>query len=441
MGDRVNGRYWDRARDFFRRLDGHRSTGSYFVHLKGEQTVRIGLGVQRSVRVGAANRVSVSNHIGGVVSSPNDGSLFRAVGERLIPDVPSFFLVSPDVRRSFSDDTLPRAEFVQPALEFVFSPEHAEGSVSYAAEEAANARGQSMLREAGNAPSPLPVPASDAPADFSRLIAEWTPAEDDSSFLSRLGGAVESLQSHPDGKMTLSRAYERSLPGGRDPFDLYSLHARGNGDYACSHFFCIRPGVYSLGTSPENVFEVSGRTLTVDVVAATCKADADEQTLAAELTANPKQLKEHQSSLASRQARFRPYCTEDSLRVLQVAQVKRLRNVLHLHSVFAGELRPEVSMFDLMEDLFPLLGARPPQLRAEADAEPAPHRYFGGLVGYRAADSASAFLNIRNLLIDGDTIHAKVGVGVIAESNPLGELVETRDKLSGVLESTHAWAS
>ncbi|HYY11514.1 MAG TPA: chorismate-binding protein, partial [Kineosporiaceae bacterium] len=50
-----------------------------------------------------------------------------------------------------------------------------------------------------------------------------------------------------------------------------------------------------------------------------------------------------------------------------------------------------------------------------------------------------AFLNIRNALLDGGVLQARVGVGVIAESDAHDELLETRNKLSGLLEAVYRW--
>ena len=196
---------------------------------------------------------------------------------------------------------------------------------------------------------------------------------------------------------------------------------------------------FSLGSSPENVLEIDNTRLIVDVVAGTCRSSKDDEYLAKELYNNPKQIKEHKSSLGNRQNRFRLFCEERSIRVDKGFQVKTLRNVCHLHSVFSGELLPHVTIFDLIENIFPLLGARPKELLTVADAEKAPHRYYGGIIGHAHSKAAGCFLNIRNALVDGDVIHAKVGVGVIKESETYDELLEIRNKLSGLMEAIYLW--
>ena len=439
MKARADRPYWERACHFFRSSGLADSEGSYFLHNKNSGTVRIGIMCQNSVSVSDSSISHTEDGHRTIIDRQPDVAIFKQVEKLLREEAPCFFIVSPDIYRRYSDESLPQILLVQPAVEFTFSPEQIDGAVSYARDPALEQQGAAMLRSAHEQPIPARPTDAGVPGSFSQLSAGWTPDEDDGSFSKRLDDAIDLLRDHPDGKMTLTRAYQRASTSTRSPFELYELHARRNGEYAFSHFLCLRDDAFSLGTTPENVFEVSGRTLSVDVVAATCRSSDDEEFLARELYENPKQVKEHTSSLKNRRNRFLPFCADGSIRVVQEMQLKRLRNVCHLHSVFTGELLPEVTIFDLMGNIFPLLGARPKELLPVADSQPAPHRYYGGVVGHLHLESGGCFLNIRNALLDRGLIHAKVGVGVISESDSYSELVETRDKLSGVLEAIHLW--
>lgn len=438
MKTREDRPYWERACHFFRSTGFADSEGSYFIHNKNSDTVKIGIMRQISVSVGRGCLSCTEDGQKTSVTLQSDDQIFKRVEKLLRRDAPCFFIVSPDIHRRFVDKSLPEILLVQPVIEFTFSPDQSAGQISYARDSVGEQQGHAMLRTCPEKPQAA-QPDDGEPRPFSELAAGWSPAEDDESFLKRLASAVDVLRDYPDGKMTLTRAYEHRAAVRRSPFDLYELHARRNGEYACSHFFCIRQDVFSLGTTPENVLEINDKALTVDVVAATCKSSDSNEYLARELYENPKQIKEHLSSLSNRQNRFRAFCRDGSIRVVQDMRIKRLRNVCHLHSVFTGDLLPHVTMFDLMGNIFPLLGARPKELLAVADAEMAPHRYYGGVVGHLHLGTGGCFLNIRNALLDNDMIHVKVGVGLIKESDPYSELLETRDKLSGLLEAIQSW--
>lgn len=439
MKTREDRSYWEQACHFFQNTGFADSEGSYFIHNMNSETVKIGIMCQISVSVGDGRVSYTEDGQRTVVTLQSDDRIFKRVEEFLRKDAPCFFIVSPDIHRRFVDTSLPQILLVQPVVEFTFSPDQSDGRISYAKDSVSEQQGNVMLR--ASLESPLSVQPYDPgeQRSFSELAAGWIPAEDDESFLKRLANAIDVLQDYPDGKMTLTRAYVHRLAAKYSPFELYERHSRMNGEYACSHFFCIRKNVFSLGATPENVLEIGDKTLTVDVVAATCKSSHSDEYLAKELYKNPKQVKEHRSSLDNRQNRFMPFCEDGSIRVVQDMQIKTLRNVCHLHSVFTGELLPYVTIFDLMGNIFPLLGARPREFLTVADAEMAPHRYYGGVVGHLHLKSGGCFLNIRNALLDNDVIHAKVGVGVIKESNSYSELLETRDKLSGLLEAVSSW--
>lgn len=439
MKTREDRLYWERACHFFRSTGYADSEGSYLIHNKNSGTVKIGIMCQISISVGGECLSYTEYGQRTSVTLQSDDQVFKRVEKLLRRDAPCFFIVSPDIYRRFNDKSLPGILLVQPVVEFTFSPDQSDGQVSYARDSVGEQQGSAMLRAYSEKPLSAQPNDYGEPRPFSELAAGWIPAEDDESFLKRLANAVNVLRDYPDGKMTLTRGYEHRTAVKSSPFSLYELHARMNGEYACSHFFCIRRDVFSLGTTPENVLEVSDRALTVDVVAATCKSSDSDEYLARELYENPKQIKEHLSSLNNRQNRFRAFCRDGSIRVVQGMQIKKLRNVCHLHSVFTGDLLPQVTMFDLMGNIFPLLGARPRELLAVADAEMAPHRYYGGVVGHLHLKTGGCFLNIRNALLDNDVIHVKVGVGLIKESDPYSELLETRDKLSGLLEAIQSW--
>lgn len=432
--------YWERACQFFRSSGFAESEGSYFIHNKNTEAVKIGVRRQVSVSVGDGH---ISHTVAGqttiVDTSRSGGSIFNIAENHLRKDAPCFFIVSPDIHRRSADHSIPLIHLVQPVLEFTFSPDRANGEVTYAQNSLGRQQGSTMLSIFSELPMPVHARQAGELKPFSELAVGWVPDEDDDSFLNRLGEAVSILQEHPDGKMALTRAYERESATTRSPFELYELHARRNGAYAYSHFSCIRENVFSLGTTPENVVEISDRTLSVDVVAGTCRSGESDAYLARELLENPKQIREHRSSLKNRRNRFAPFCEDGSIHLVQEMRVKKLRNVCHLHSTFTGELLPDVSLFELMGSIFPLLGARPRELLAVADPESTPHRYYGGVVGHLHRGSGGCFLNIRNALLKEGSIHAKVGVGVIAESDAYSELIETRDKLSGLLEAIQLW--
>lgn len=433
--------YWRNACNFFHGIGYAARPGTYFFHYKSAGLVKIGIMPQLSLRHYNDPLELIEDHDGTSVKLDVGERIFKRIEQSLQLKAPCFFVVSPDFKRRFADSSLPTILFVQPCLEFTFSAINPHGEVTYARDVARDTQGRSMLSGTPKEPESDRFSQPGEPQPFSALAAGWVPAEDDDEFLKRIEDAITLLQDYPNGKMTLTRGYEYRNFNARDPFLLYKIHARENGDYACSHFFCLDDGIFSLGCSPENKFEIMGDKLIVDIVAATCAASNSGEYLARNLVENPKQIKEHRLSL-DRPGRFAAFCRPGSIHLTSEMGVKRLRNVFHLHSVGQGVLLPGVTLFDLLESIeFPVLGARPRELVPLADIEREPHRYYGGLVGHSHGSLGGCFLNIRNALLTNEVIHAKVGVGLLAESEVNSELWETRNKISGLMEAIQAWQS
>lgn len=430
--------YWDNACLFFSDSGYINLEGSYFIHKKRSKTVIIGVMCQKNITVKAECLTYTSDDKTECVDLNSDVPIFKHIEQYVDAEAPSFFIMSPDIVGRYSDKRLPHIIVTQPMLQFTFSIDDIYGHVSYAKNSTAMHQGSAMLEKWMKVS--IPPQSSNPSILFSDIANKWIALEKDEAFVKRLAGGIRLLSAYPDGKMTLTRSYQYQLDNQHNPFELYELQARENGDYACSHFFCIRENCFSLGCSPENVFEISSESLMLDVVAGTCKSTRFNKHVEQELTNNSKQIREHMASLYSRPKRYEKFCANGSLKVVSLLNVKRLRNVFHLHSEISGVLLPHVSMFDIIERLLPLLSARPKELLAfYKNSEVGPHRYYSGIVGHAQDNASSCFLNIRNALIIDNIIYAKVGVGLISESDAYSELLETQNKISGLMEAVLLW--
>ncbi|MGG4144238.1 chorismate-binding protein [Paenibacillus algorifonticola] len=433
--------YWEKACRFFSLSGYMNSKGSYFIHNKNKKQVHIGIKSQNSLIVdekfeacSKALRKDDSKNI-------YRNSVYKHIEEKTDTTAPCFFLLSPDIERKHNDPQIPNIILVQPVIEFVFSPEHVDGCLSYAKNNDSKNKGEEILKafqEKRTHDYKYFIP--NQIESYEDIISNWSSKDNDESFLARIEGAIKLLAGFPDGKMCLTRSYQYKLTQKRNAFELYEHYVRFLGDYACSHFFCIQPNYFSLGCTPENVFEINDGNLSADVVAGTCKASLDNEFIENELVSNAKQIKEHSTSLSRRPRRYEQYCVDGSLKLASQFNIKRLRNVFHFHSIINGKLNPDVTAFDIFENIFPLLSCNPKELLPFYDEmEREPHRFYGGIVGRSMRDSSGCFLNLRNALILDDVIYTKVGVGVLPESDAQSELLETKNKISALMESVFLW--
>ncbi len=117
--------------------------------------------------------------------------------------------------------------------------------------------------------------------------------------------------------------------------------------------------------------------------------------------------------------------------------VERYSHVMHLVSNITADLEPGHDAFDLLKSGFPagtLSGA--PKVRAMeliAELESEPRGPYGGAVGYLGFDGNMDFaICIRTAAIAHGRLTVRAGAGIVADSDPEKERVETVNKMRSV---------
>ncbi len=133
-------------------------------------------------------------------------------------------------------------------------------------------------------------------------------------------------------------------------------------------------------------------------------------------------------------------CKDDSIVVTQLCQAESYQSVLHLVSAVEGELKPGVSLCDLLTAVFPggsITGA--PKIRAMeiiAELEPTSRGAYCGSVGYLGFDgSADLNILIRTITASKGWWQVSVGGGVVVQSDPVAEHEETWTKAASMLQA------
>ena len=118
--------------------------------------------------------------------------------------------------------------------------------------------------------------------------------------------------------------------------------------------------------------------------------------------------------------------------------LERYSHVMHMTSQVAGELAEGKSPIDVLRATFPagtVSGA--PKVRAMEiidKLEPTRRGLYGGAVGYFdfGGDMDTA-IAIRTALMRDRMAYVQAGAGIVADSDPLSEETETRNKAAAVL--------
>lgn len=195
-----------------------------------------------------------------------------------------------------------------------------------------------------------------------------------------------------------------------------------------------------VGASPEMLVTRHGTEVVAHPLAGTVARSGDpdtDATLAGLLLASHKEREEHALVVEAVADALRRHC--DSLEVPAEPSVVPFRNVSHLGTRIEGRLRrPAASALALAAALHPtpaVAGTPTDEALAYiAEVEKLDRGRYAGPVGWVDAQGDGEFaVGIRSAEIEGNRARLFAGVGLVAESDPEAELLETQLKLQALL--------
>jgi len=198
-----------------------------------------------------------------------------------------------------------------------------------------------------------------------------------------------------------------------------------------------------LSASPERFLRVRGREVETRPIKGTRPrgtTDAEDRALARELVESAKDAAENVMIVDLERNDLGKVCEFGSVHVPILQGLRSLPNVHHLESVVRGRLRSDVTIPDLVRATFPggsITGAPKPRAMEIIELlEPHRRGVYTGALGYVSWDRSLDWnLAIRTATVIGDTAHFAVGGGIVADSDPHAEYLETLDKLRGHAEA------
>ena len=198
-----------------------------------------------------------------------------------------------------------------------------------------------------------------------------------------------------------------------------------------------------VGSSPEALVKVEDGRAMVHPIAGTRPRGATPQAdtaLAEELLADPKERAEHLMLVDLGRNDLGRVCEPGSVEVVDFMSVERYSHVMHIVSTVTGRVAEGRTAFDVLTACFPagtLSGApKPRAMQIIEELEPSRRGLYGGCVGYLdfAGDSDTA-IAIRTALLRDGTAYVQAGAGIVADSDPVAEDTECRNKAAAVLRA------
>ncbi len=191
-----------------------------------------------------------------------------------------------------------------------------------------------------------------------------------------------------------------------------------------------------MGASPEMLVRLEDGIGTTRPIAGTRPRGStveEDECFAQELMADPKEIAEHVMLVDLGRNDIGRVSEYGTVKVTEMMQVERYSHVMHIVSQVEGSVRADMDAFDLLRAVFPagtLSGA--PKVRAMEiieELEGTRRGPYGGAVGYFSYDgSMDMCITIRSVLLQGDTAYIQAGAGIVADSDPTREYIESINK-------------
>jgi anthranilate synthase component 1 len=195
-----------------------------------------------------------------------------------------------------------------------------------------------------------------------------------------------------------------------------------------------------VGASPETLFNTYDRKLRVNPIAGTCprgRTREEDDRYAKMMLGDEKERAEHVMLVDLGRNDVRSVCRSGTVQVEDFMSVLKYSHVQHIETTVSGALREECDQFDAARAAFPagtLSGA--PKLRAMQiidELESSPRGIYGGGIGYFSIDGSSDFaIAIRSVLVKDGVATVQAGAGIVADSDPEKEFLETERKMAAM---------
>jgi len=198
-----------------------------------------------------------------------------------------------------------------------------------------------------------------------------------------------------------------------------------------------------VGASPEILVRLAGDTVTLRPIAGTRprgptpEADA---AIAQELLADPKERAEHVMLIDLGRNDVGRVAATGSVRVTERMVIERYSHVMHIVSNVEGRLAPGLDAIDVLKASFPagtVTGA--PKVRAMQiidELEPVKRGVYSGAVGYLGFNGdMDVAIAIRTAVVKDRRLHVQAAAGIVADSDPRSEWLETQHKARALLRA------
>lgn len=287
--------------------------------------------------------------------------------------------------------------------------------------------GQSKVRFINLHPS-----GDNANGDFSSNFTK-------NDFMLAVEKAKEYIKSGDVIQVVLSQRFEKEALA--NPFSIYRAIRLVN---PSPYMYYIDSGEYQIvGSSPEILVRLEGEKIILRPIAGTRKRGETEEEdilLEKDLKNDPKEIAEHIMLVDLGRNDVGRVAEIGSVKVTELLAIERYSHVMHLVSNVEGKLKKGLDAFDVLRSCFPagtVTGA--PKVRAMEiieELEPLRRGPYAGAIGYISySGNMDTCITIRTLIVKDGRLFIQAGAGIVADSVPENEYIETINKATAMMKA------
>jgi anthranilate synthase component 1 len=281
---------------------------------------------------------------------------------------------------------------------------------------------------------PVDIPLEEA-AKKENAVSEFT----EDAFMAAVERAKRYIYDGDIMQVVLSQ--RTSKPFHASPLALYrALRSLNPSPYMFYYHF---GDFHVVGASPEILVRLEGDTVTVRPIAGTRprgKTMQEDAALAKDLLADPKERAEHVMLMDLGRNDIGRVAQTGTVKVTENMQIENYSHVMHIVSNVDGKLKPNLTAIDVLRATFPagtVSGA--PKVRAMEiidELELSRRGIYAGAVGYLGFNGdMDLAIAIRTGVIKDGKLHVQAGAGIVADSIPKNEWIETQNKAKALLRA------
>ena len=297
---------------------------------------------------------------------------------------------------------------------------------------------QALVGKLQSGPSPFASFENTHPdsKDLSEVVLEF--GED--QFMTAVDKAKQYIFDGDIMQVVLSQRMTKSFES--NPLSLYrTLRSLNPSPYM---FFYHMGDHYVVGASPEILVTLVGEKVTVRPIAGTRPRGKDESEdiqFEKDLLADPKEIAEHVQLMDLGRNDVGRVAKTGTVNVTDSMIIEKYSHVMHIVSNVEGIIKNKLSAIDVLKASFPagtVSGA--PKVRAMEiinELEDTKRGVYSGAVGYLGFDGdMNVAIAIRTAVIKDNVLYVQAGAGIVADSVPKNEWVETQNKAKAILKAS-----